>query len=292
MFSLFCDIIVKRGVIFVKYKTNDLAKVLGVTTNTIRRYEKNGYITPDKSVESGYRSYTQGDIIKIGLIRLLRKCGFTHQEIESFEGKSDTEIMEIAQIKLNELDEKIQRLKFLRHWLKDNIQMIDACKNLGEGFTVMDCPPVYYVLYSEGEKLLSEKERLKTISDFMYAAPEVQSIMYYRQEDLKKGNILPNLGWVIKEMDIDRVGLHEMFENDKYILYYPMQKCVYGSFRYPSEFINDFKKQTPYTEDFKRRKEKFLNENNFCESGDIMMFFMGALGKYADWMVCIPVKEQ
>lgn len=276
----------------MKYKTNEVAKVLGVTTNTIRRYEKNGYITPDKSTESGYRSYTQGDIVKIGLIRLLRKCGFTHQEIESFSGKPNEEIRELAQNKLEEIDKEIQHLKFLRHWLKDNIQMIDVCKNLGEGFTVMDCPPVYYVLYSSGEKLLTEKERLKTISDFMYAAPEVQSIMLYKEEDLKSGNVMPNLGWAIKEMDIDRVGLHDIFNNDKYIEYYPMQKCVYGSFRYPSEYSNIPEKQIPYAQEFNARKEKFLHENNFCESGDTVMFFMGSLGEYADWMICIPVKDK
>ncbi|MBQ9604352.1 MAG: MerR family transcriptional regulator, partial [Firmicutes bacterium] len=200
----------------MKYKTNELAKVLGVTTNTIRRYENNGYITPDKSIESGYRSYTQGDILKIGLIRLLRKCGFTHQEIESFNNKPNEEIRDLAQNKLDAIDRQIQRLKFLRHWLKDNIQMIDVCRDLGEGFTVMECPPVYYVLYSSGEKLLTEKERLKTITDFMYAAPEVQSIMLYREKDLKNGNVLPNLGWAIKEMDIERIGLQDIFANGKY----------------------------------------------------------------------------
>lgn len=276
----------------MKYKTNELAKILGVTTNTIRRYEKNGYITPDKSTESGYRSYTQADILKIGLIRLLRKCGFTHQEIESFGGRENEEIRELALNKLDEIDREIQRLKFLRHWLKDNIQMIEVCENIGEGFVFMDCPPVYYVLYSSAEKLLTEKERLKTITDFMYAAPEVQSIMLYREEDLKKGKLMPNLGWAIKEMDIERVGLHDMFANDKYIEYFPMQKCIYGSFRYPSEYSDIPEEQVPYAEAFKRRKEKFLRENGFCESGDTMMFYMGALGRYADWMICIPVKEK
>ena len=271
----------------MKYRTNDLAKILGVTTNTIRRYEKNGYITPEKSTDSGYRSYTQGDILKIGLIRLLRKCGFTHYEIEECEGRAKEDIRDIAKNKLNELDEQIQRLKFLRHWLKDNIAMIDTCKILDTDFTIMDCPPVYYVLYSNEDKLLTEKERLKTITDFMYAAPEVQSIKLISEKTKTS-----SLGWAIKEMDIERVGLHDIFKNNKYIKYYALQKCIYTPLRYPSKSADAPDMQAPYIEELNKRKEKFLQENNFAEKGDTMLFFLGSLGENTDWMVCIPVAEK
>lgn len=275
----------------MKYKTSDLAKVLGVTTNTIRRYEKNGYVTPEQNYK-GYRGYTQGDILRIGLIRMLRKCGFTHSEIESLNNNTNEGIREIAQNKLDEIDREMLRLKHLRHWLKDNIQLMDTCKNIGKGFVIMDCPPVYYVLYSSGEKLLVEKERLKTITDFMYVAPEVQNIMLYRLDELKIGNVTTNLGWAIKEMDIERHDLHEMFSNNKFIEYYPMQKCIYGVFSYPSVYLDAPEKQVPYITDFNSRKSKFMQENGFYESGDTMLFFLGSLGKFSDWLVCIPVKEQ
>lgn len=58
----------------MKYKINKLAKILGVTTNTIRRYEKMGYIVPERD-ESDYRWYNGNDVPRIANIRLLRKTG-------------------------------------------------------------------------------------------------------------------------------------------------------------------------------------------------------------------------
>ena len=273
----------------MKYKTNELAKILGVTTNTIRRYEKNGYISPEKSDESGYRSYTKGDVVKIAIIRQLRKCGFTHAEIEGFIGNSAEGIREIAQNKLDAIDREMLRLKYLRHWLKDNIQLMDVCKDIGEGFTFMDCPPVYYVIYSSDEKLLTEKDRLETIYNFMYAAEEVQHIELYKREDLDRNKYITHRGWAIKEMDIERLDLYDMMNNCKYIEYYPKQKCMYGVLTMPSEYVDMPEKALPYVNSFNERKEKFLQENNLKECGDNMAFVLGTLGESADALVCMPV---
>ncbi|MBQ9519645.1 MAG: MerR family transcriptional regulator [Firmicutes bacterium] len=276
----------------MKYKTNELAKILGVTTNTIRRYENNGYIDPEKSDESGYRSYTKGDVVKIALIRQLRKCGFTHAEIEGFIGNTRDGIRDIAQNKLDAIDREILRLKHLRHWLKDNIQLMDVCKDIGKGFVFMDCPPVYYVLYSAGEKLLTEKERLDTIYNFMYTAEEVQHIELYKREYLDRNKYITYRGWAVKEMDIERLNLHDMMKTRKYIEYYPKQRCMYGILSMPSEYVDIPEKALPYIEDFNARKNKFLAENKLCECGDNMSFVLGTLGETADALVCMPVEEK
>lgn len=275
----------------MKHRTNDLAKILGVTTNTIRRYEKNGYITPSKT-ESGYREYSTGDILRIAHIRLLRKCGFSHTELEIFRNKTADEIKELAQNKLDIIDRELERLKHLRHWLKDNIQLLDTCKNIGGGFVTMVCPALRYVLCSENDKLYSEKERLKTISEFMYNAEEVQIMFLERAEDIKAGRSIMRIGWAIKEMDIERLDLYEMINSNKYIEIYPQQKCMYGTLQFPSQYIDDPEKRAPYTADFNKRKDEYLAENHLTENGDIVLFFLGAIGANTDFLVCIPVTEK
>ena len=276
----------------MKYKTNELAKILGVTTNTIRRYEKNGYIEPEKSDDSGYRSYTKGDVVKIALIRQLRKCGFTHAEIEGFINNSMEGIREIAQKKLDDIDREMLRLKYLRHWLKDNIRLMDVCRDIGDGFVFMDCPPVYYVIYSSGDKLLTEKERLDTVYNFMYSAEEVQHIELYKAEELRQNKVITHRGWAVKEMDIERLNLHDMIKDNKYIEYYPQQKCMYGVLSFPSEYVDEPEKALPYIEAFNERKARFMKENNIKECGDNMSFVLGTLGKNADALVCTPVCPQ
>lgn len=46
----------------MKYKISELAKLLGVSTNTVRRYEDMGYISAVRDEKSGYRYYNDDDI--------------------------------------------------------------------------------------------------------------------------------------------------------------------------------------------------------------------------------------
>ena len=274
----------------MKYKVSDLAKILGVTTMTIRRYEKNGYITPERD-DSDYRWYTQRDIIKLAQIRLFRKCGFSHNEIEEMLGNTSDNITDIARGKLSEIDKEIVRQKNMRHWLKDNIKMMETLKNMGDGFILMDCPPVRYVLYSDGDKLLTEKDRLKTIEDFMYTSEEVQHIYMYKQEESKKNLYIRHQGWAIKEMDIERLNLYDIMENDKFIEIYPKQKCLYFALSFPCDKFDDANAKE-YIAQVKERAEKYTSENGFVICGDTMVFAVNSVGNTADELVCLPVKNK
>ena len=274
----------------MKYKISDLAKILGVTSMTLRRYEKNGYLTPERD-DSDYRWYTQQDIIKTAQIRILRKCGFTHSEIEEMFGNTSDNILDIAQKKLNEIDEEMRRQKHMRHWLKDNIQLMKTLKTIGTGFVLMECPPVRYVIYSEGEKLFTEKERLKTIEDFMYRSEEVQHMCLYKYEDTQKNIFIPHSGWAIKEMDIERLDLYDIMKNDRFIEVYPQQLCMYGVISFPVQCLENIEKQRAYIDDFGTRRDEFMQKNGFKCSGDTMMFNVNTIGTTADALVCIPVEK-
>ena len=49
----------------MKYKIGELAKLLGVSTNTVRRYEDMGYISAVRDENSGYRYYNDDDIFSV-----------------------------------------------------------------------------------------------------------------------------------------------------------------------------------------------------------------------------------
>lgn len=272
----------------MKYKISDLAKVLGVTTNTLRRYEKNGYIVPERD-ESDYRWYRAEDISKLAYIRLLRKCGFSHQYIEEIVDNTGDNARSIAAKKLDEIDVEINRLKHLRHWLKDNIQLMDTLKDVGEGIKVRDCPPSRYVMYTDGSRLLTDSERLKTINDFMYAVDEVQHVERCRFEDIKKGIYAPSKCWVIKESDIERLNLYDMIENDKYIEIFPKRKCMYGVLAYPAKAASDNEEMSKYIEEFTVRMKKHMDENGFELAGDVMLYNVNMVGTVLDSLVCMPV---
>lgn len=274
----------------VRYKINKLAKILGVTPNTIRRYEQMGYIVPERDI-SGYRWYDSSDVPRIAMIRLLRKTGFTHQDIEMFLGSSRDEIKTVSQKRLDLIDEEMRRLKYLRHWLKDNIQLLETFDNIGDGFVTRENRETYYVIYSEGDDLLAEDDRLKPLHSFMYNVEEVQLITIYKKEDIKNGIIKPYNALAIKEKDIERLNIPQEIIDDEYVLFYPRKNCVYGTVSVPADSLGDAQVLGEALKDFKRRIKPYLDENGFMLDGDIAAYVVELLGNTADYLICVPVCE-
>ncbi|MCR5304734.1 MAG: MerR family transcriptional regulator [Lachnospiraceae bacterium] len=271
------------------YKINELAKLLGITTMTIRRYENHGYISPRRD-ESDYRHYSNNDISRIAEIRLLRKCGLTHEKIEELLGSPNSSILSVFRDHLAHLDSQISRLQFLRHWLKDNIEMIERTQEIGESFITFDNPPMYYVTYSIGEKLLKDANRLTTINGFMYSAEEVQLIRLYKRQDLSEGRQIPHRSWAIKEKDVSRLHLEGLVYDNPCVEYYPGKHCIYSTVTIPGELLTEPEKRETYIAGFLKRSEKYFQKNKLVPDGDAAVFVTDVLGETATFLVCLPAK--
>jgi len=273
----------------MQYRISDLAKILNVTSMTIRRYENDGYISPERD-DSDYRWYTQKDILKIGQIRLLRKCNFTHEQIREIDESNLSEMQNIAKEQLNKIDQEINRLKFLRHWLKDNIQLMTTVKELDDKFMTMMCPSINYIIYMEGTKLLKEPKRLHTIAQYIDQIEEVQHIIILKKSDLDNNILSPNMGWTIKEQDIERLSLKDIIENNPYIQSLPSQLCVYGSLSIP---CNDFKNGNidPYIKKYGRRLSEYLDKHSFKIVGDTYIYSVNSLGTTNDMLISTPIEQ-
>ena len=65
----------------MRYKISDLAKLLDVSTNTVRRYEDMGYISAVRDENSGYRYYDDDGIFGVLNAKMHVKYGFSHEQI-------------------------------------------------------------------------------------------------------------------------------------------------------------------------------------------------------------------
>ena len=68
----------------MNYKVSDLSKILDISSNTVRRYEGMGYLSPDRMDANGYRVYGAEDVTKMIIINHYRKICFSHAEIAEF----------------------------------------------------------------------------------------------------------------------------------------------------------------------------------------------------------------
>jgi DNA-binding transcriptional MerR regulator len=115
-----------------------LAKRGGVGIDTVRYYERNGLLTPQGRLASGYRRYSELELARLRFIRRAQALGFTLKEIKeqlALSAQRDVgRVKRSAQTKLRDVETRIADLTRMRDGLAT---LIDACPGRGRA---ADCP--------------------------------------------------------------------------------------------------------------------------------------------------------
>ena len=114
----------------------ELAKLAGVTAETIRYYERERVIPRPKRAGSGkYRRYEQADADRLRFVKRARDLGFSLDDVRellalaaSGPGKPCGNVDEIARTHIAAVEEKISRLTLLRAELT---RLTDGCDPKG-----------------------------------------------------------------------------------------------------------------------------------------------------------------
>jgi len=105
-------------------RVNEIAKKVNVTADTVRYYTRIGLLSPRKSIENGYKSYSSEDEKHLLFILKSRKLGFAISEIQEIIGMSSTgkspccKVRDIVIKHLDETAEKILELQQLHDHMK------------------------------------------------------------------------------------------------------------------------------------------------------------------------------
>jgi DNA-binding transcriptional MerR regulator len=101
----------------------EVAKMLGITTRTIRYYEEVG-ITGIPLRESGSRKYSKQDIVRLKFVLKLKELGITLREMQELAEHYDLndqdrdqimpQLLDFLDAHLNKVDTKISKLASLR----------------------------------------------------------------------------------------------------------------------------------------------------------------------------------
>ncbi len=117
-----------------------LAKQVGVSTDTIRFYERCGLIETAARSESNYRLYSEDDALRLRFIRRAKSLGFTLAEIGELLVLSSDPAATKADIK----ERALQKIDKIRHRVRDLTriqagleQLVAQCDGHGP---VDDCP--------------------------------------------------------------------------------------------------------------------------------------------------------
>jgi Cu(I)-responsive transcriptional regulator len=116
----------------------EAAKAAGLPVKTIRYYEEIGLVRPARS-ENGYRVFAESDLHKLNFLGRSRALGFSIEDCRALlalyeDGtRSSSEVREIAERHLTDIESKITDLQSLRDTLA---HLVASCA----GDERPDCP--------------------------------------------------------------------------------------------------------------------------------------------------------
>jgi len=98
----------------------ELARLSGVSTDTLRHYERKGVLPRPQRLGNGYRKYPANSVHRVRLIRRALAVGFTLDELSRFLKARDRgqapchEVRALAAEKLSELESRLSEMQALR----------------------------------------------------------------------------------------------------------------------------------------------------------------------------------
>ena len=118
-----------------------MARLAGVSADTLRYYEKEGLIAPASKTAAGYRLYTDEGVRRVRFIKHAQHCGFTLSDVKELltlkhaDSACCEDVRSLAIEKKLRIEHKLRALQTMSRALDDLIQ---SCG--GGETTTDDCP--------------------------------------------------------------------------------------------------------------------------------------------------------
>jgi MerR family transcriptional regulator, mercuric resistance operon regulatory protein len=113
-------------------RSGDLARLVGISPDTLRLYERKGLLPCPPRSANGYRSYPPEVVDRIRLVRAALSIGFTIDELANIlvmrdgEGVPCNHVRELAGAKLESLNRYVRQLEELRDQLRGILKQWDS----------------------------------------------------------------------------------------------------------------------------------------------------------------------
>jgi DNA-binding transcriptional MerR regulator len=116
----------------VTMRSGELARIAGVSTDTLRHYERMGLLARPQRTESGYRRYPPEALERVKMVRQALAVGFSLPELARFlksrerGGVPCRQVRALAALKLKEMDRQLIDLTAMRDRVRSLLRDWDA----------------------------------------------------------------------------------------------------------------------------------------------------------------------
>jgi DNA-binding transcriptional MerR regulator len=98
----------------MSFTVGQLAKLTGLTVRALHHYHAIGLLEPSQRSDSGYRLYTQADIVRLYRIQALQRLNLSLNEVAAVLANDGAPLPDMIAQQLDELDDRIEKATALR----------------------------------------------------------------------------------------------------------------------------------------------------------------------------------
>ena len=240
-----------------KYQIGKVTKIIGMSDEGVRNYEKEGIIKPQKNEQTGYRYYGIMDIVTLMNSKIYRNLGFTLKETSNL--VNDCEVCDIKKTltsKENEIKEKIKMEKLILNRLENTNILVGELESKLYECSIINRPSMYRIEFLKDGEVILSKENNNYIQEWIELSPLTVLSTRYPIEIFPDiaGKSISGLG--ILNEDAEQLNIKE----NKFIKFWPETKCVYSLVKSDNSMLQvDFNFMFDY-----------LMKHNLKHNGDVI----------------------
>ena len=157
----------------MKYKIGTVARLLGVSPQTLRLYEQNGILTSERGEgENGYRYYSRLDITALMRARAYHQYGFSMKETEGLINAGDVDyVLEEYRRRARELEAELFLKQRILEYLRQMSSLLEQLP--GQLWTIRRAvsPGIYRLEFMKGDQLILTPEQMEIFPHWVGLAP-------------------------------------------------------------------------------------------------------------------------
>ena len=160
----------------ITYKSGDTARMLGISQEAIRYYEKQGIVLFDKTEENGYRYFQFRKLLAMVSLRLFGRLGLpVHTAWDMVNGATCHKVREELAANEQQLADQIERLTQMQAFsaeMREEIQRIP--ENLYQ-YSIRQAPGFYHIKFQNDRQIIKDKQYQQIIKNWYENSPAVQA---------------------------------------------------------------------------------------------------------------------
>ena len=202
------------------YSIGKVSRMLGLSVEGIRNYEKSGIISSKREDGSNYRKYSYLDIASLIRAKMYRAYGFSIRETGDLTNHlSLEEIAAAFDEKITELSGDIRIAMEKRAFMEEHVSEIRSVDEETGKIRISRMPAIYRIEFARNGVIDFSEEKIRILQTWMQYAPFVFFSSRYLGDDVYGG-------LAVMDRYANLFGISEQYKAGKDIRYIPETLCL------------------------------------------------------------------